>query len=512
MKREILISATPLETRVAIVEDDRLVEVMVDRPDAERMVGDVYLGRVEAVLPGIQAAFVDLGTEKAAFLHVSDLLRENGGGDDDDDDEEADDGRGRRGTETPIQDVVRKGENMMVQVTKEPISTKGPRVTAQVSLPGRFVVYMPFSRHIGVSRKIDDREERARLRALARDVVPKDAGGVIIRTVGEELTRETFQREFKTLQSTWNKIQKRSRGAKPPALIHQEAKLTSGIIRDVFSDKVDSLIIDSRDVFTEVKQYLEGMDPSLLDRVHFYEEPTPLFDKYGIEEAIREAFQRRVELPSGGYIIIEPTEALVSIDVNTGRNTGRRDPDKTILKTNMEAAREIARQLRLRDVGGIVVCDFIDMETRADQDRVIQELRTHLNRDRARTKAFQISELGLVEMTRQRVRPSLYQSLTEPCIHCGGSGRVFRPPTVVRRVERAIRRASVVGSEKQITIRVHPEVALHILEDEPQFLRRLEGAYRLQLDLRDDPLMRQDEFRLLSGPAKVDVSQKYALE
>jgi ribonuclease G len=510
MKREILISATPLETRVAILEDDQLVEVMVDRPDAERMVGDVYLGRVEAVLPGIQAAFVDVGSEKAAFLHVSDVLRD-GEEDDDDDDEPDNGGRGRRG-DVAIQDVVQKGEALMVQVTKEPISTKGPRVTAQVSLPGRFVVYMPFSKHIGVSRKIEDREERQRLRALARDIVPKDAGGVIIRTVGEELTKETFQREFKTLHTTWKKIQKRSRGARPPALIHQEAKLTSGIIRDVFSEKVDALIIDSREVHKEVRQYLEGIDPSLLDRVHLYEDALPLFDRYGVEEAIREAFQRRVDLPSGGHIIIEPTEALVSIDVNTGRSTGRRDPEKTILKTNLEAAREIARQLRLRDVGGIIVVDFIDMESRGDQDRVLQELRTYLNRDRARTKAFQISELGLVEMTRQRVRPSLYQSLTEPCIHCGGSGRVFRPPTVVRRIERAIRRAAVEAADKRITIRVHPQVALHILEEEPNLLKRLESTYQLNLDLRDDPLMRQDEFRFLSGPAQTDVTQKYALE
>ncbi len=511
MKREILISATPLETRVAILEDDRLVEVMVDRPDAERMVGDVYLGRVEAVLPGIQAAFVDVGSEKAAFLHVSDVLRENGDGDDDDDEEE-ENGRRGRGPEVPIQDVVHKGENLMVQVTKEPISTKGPRVTAQVSLPGRFVVYMPFSNHIGVSRKIDDREERARLRSLARDVVPKDAGGVIIRTVGEELTRETFQREFKTLHTTWKKIQKRSKGVKAPALIHQEAKLTSGIIRDVFSEKVDALIIDSREVYREVEQYLQGVDPSLLDRVHLYEDATPIFDKYGVEEAIREAFQRRVELPSGGYLIIEPTEALVSIDVNTGRNTGKRDPDKTILKTNMEAAKEVARQLRLRDIGGIIVVDFIDMDARGDQDRVMQELRTHLNRDRARTKAYAISDLGLVEMTRQRVRPSLYSTLTEPCIHCGGAGRVFRPPTVVRRIERAIRRAAVGNAERTLIVRVHPEVALHILEQESNFLRRLEGSYKLDLDLRDDPLMRQDEFRLLSGPSQVDVTQKYSVE
>jgi len=494
---------------VAILEDGSLVEVMVDRPDAQRMVGDIYLGQVEAVLPGIQAAFVDIGAEKAAFLHVSDIARD-AAAEEDEAAEESDSEKGGR-RYPPIQELVQKGDRLLVQVTKEPIGTKGPRVTTQISLPGRFLVYMPGSRHIGVSRKIEEREERARLRALAREILPENAGGLIVRTVGEELTREVFEREFQTLYNTWKKIQRRARGLKPPALVHREAKLTSGIIRDVFTEKVDALIIDSKEVYNEVRQYLKGVDPDLLDRVHLYTETTPLFDKYGVEEAIREAFQRRVDLPSGGYIIIETTEALVSIDVNTGRYTGKKDPEKTILKTNLDAAREIARQLRLRDVGGIIVCDFIDMESKANQERVLQELRTHLNRDRARTRAFQVSELGLVEMTRQRVRPSLFHTLTETCAHCGGTGRVFTPETVARRIERAVRRVAANGVEKRLTIRVHPQVALHILEQEPDLLRRLERDFGVQLDLRDDPLIRQDEFRLLSGPAETDVTLRYAL-
>src|SRR2546430_1461365 len=271
MKREILISAAPQETRVAILEDDVLVEVMVDRPDNERLVGDVYLGRNQAVLPGIQAASVDIGTDKAAFLHVSDVAKDPADDDDDsdDDDDTKDKDKDRNlGRYPPIQELIQKGERIMVQASKEPIGTKGPRVTSHISLPGRFLVYMPGSRHIGVSRKIDDREERSRLRAIAREVVPEGAGGVIIRTVGEELTREKFEREFNTLHGTWKKIQKRAKGARPPSLIHREAKLTSGIIRDVFTEKVDALIIDSREVFNEVKQYLSGVGPELLERVH----------------------------------------------------------------------------------------------------------------------------------------------------------------------------------------------------------------------------------------------------
>jgi ribonuclease G len=510
MKREIVISATPQETRVAILEDDILVELMVDRPDSERIVGDVYLGQVQAVLPGIQAAFIDIGLDKAAFLHASDVTAENGAEDENGDDDDDDDERERRNTK-PIQDLIEKGARRLVQVSKEPISTKGARVTMNISLPGRFLVYMPGSRHVGVSRKIAERDERSRLRKMAKEVVGEGEGGVIIRTVGEELTREKFEREFKTLHGTWQKIQKKSKSARPPSLIHREAKLTSGIIRDVFTDKVDKLIIDNKQVYDEVRLYLKNIDPDLMERVLLYTEPVPLFDVYAIEDAIREAFQRRVDLPSGGYIIIEPTEALVSIDVNTGRYTGKKDPEKTILKTNMDAAKEIARQLRLRDIGGIIVCDFIDMETRANQERVLQELRMHLSRDRARTRAYPVSDLGLVELTRQRVRPSLYQSMTEACAACGGTGRVFRPETVIRRIERAVRRAAVQQKEKEVTVRVHPHVALFIFEEEPEFLRRIEQLFKIEVDLRDDPLMRQDEFRLLAGPSDADVTGKYAL-
>jgi ribonuclease G len=513
MKREIVMSTTAEETRVAILEDEVLVELMVERPDSTRIVGDIYLGKVEAVLPGIQAAFVDIGTEKAAFLHVSDVASEDDSGAAEEEPGEDDENGSKRRTRRypPIQELVQKGQDLLVQVTKEPISTKGPRVTAHISLPGRFLVYMPDSDHVGVSRKIEDREERSRLRALAREILPEGAGGIIVRTVGEELTRETFERELKSLLQTWKQIQRKASRVRAPAVVHREAKLTKGIIRDLFSVKVDSLIIDSKEVYDEVRQYLDFIDPSLIERVHLKEGALPLFDAYEIESEIQEAFQRRVMLPSGGYIIIEPTEALVSIDVNTGRYTGKKDPEKTILRTNMDAAKEIARQLRLRDVGGIIVCDFIDMESKQNREKVLQELRTHLSRDRARTKAFQVSELGLIEMTRQRVRPSLYQSQTESCPTCGGTGRIFMPETVVRRIERAIRRLAVEGRERLLTIRVHPEVALYVIEDEPGLLRRLEKDAKLQITLRDDPLMQQDQFRLLAGPGHQDVTQKYAL-
>ena len=537
MKREILINGTPRETRVAILEDDTLVELLVDRPDARRTVGDIYLGKVEAVLPGIQAAFVDIGAEKSAFLHASDLVEPDDEDDLDDDEDERDEGdegdesaeaegaevkgaearpKGngarefRRGQKLPpIQDLVKRGETMLVQVSKEPIGTKGPRVTRQISIAGRFLVYMPYASRVGVSRKIESREERARLRQMVNAILPKESGGVIVRTVGEEVTEETFKRELDSLLRMWKKIVKKQTFVRAPALVQRETSLTRGIIRDLFSAKVDHLAVDSKELHNEIMAYLDQVGPELKERVELYEASVPLFDKHEIESEIRDLFKRRVDLPTGGYLIIEHTEALVSVDVNTGRYTGRKDPEKTILKTNTEAAREVARQLRLRDIGGIIVVDFIDMESRGNRDRVLQELRQHLSRDRARTRAFAVSELGLVEMTRQRVRPSLLQSQTMACPTCTGTGRVFQPETVVRRLERSLKRAAVDNKDRRMTVRLHPEVALYLLEEEPQFLRTLSKQTSIDLEVRDDPMMKLDELKLMSQPAGRDVTENY---
>jgi len=566
LKREILINGSQRETRVAILEDDRLVELLVDRPDHRRTVGDIYLGRVEAVLPGIQAAFVDIGLEKSAFLHASDLLEPDE--DEEPEEEEAspdeDEGsteqpevvteapaegapperkggwrsrdrrRGRRGngaaaSEKPsaevrqreisprhavpnIQDILKKGQSLPVQVTKEPIGSKGCRVTAQISLPGRFLVYMPYASKVGVSRKIESREQRGKLREMVTKLLPKDSGGVIVRTVAEGVTEDHFRREIDSLLALWKKInRKKSFVRRAPALLQRETSLTRGIIRDLFSAKVDALHVDMKELYNEIEQYLQQIDPDLMSRVHLYTEPTPLFDKFDIESEIRDLFKPRVELPTGGSLIIQPTEALISIDVNTGRYTGKKDPEKTILRTNIEAAREIARQIRLRDIGGIIVCDFIDMETRSNREKVLQELRTHLGRDRARTKALAVSELGLVEMTRQRVRPSLWHSMTTDCPTCAASGRVFTPEVVTRRLERALKRAGHEHRERQLTVRLHPEVALYLLEEEPRLLHTLTKLTGVDIELRDDPMMRLDEFRLMSRPAGRDVTELYAV-
>jgi ribonuclease G len=552
VKREILISGTQRETRVAILEDDRLVELLVDRPDHKRIIGDIYLGRVEAVLPGIQAAFVDIGLEKSAFLHASDLLEPE----DDDEAEEVADapesvdadhlevpdtespnagpevesaatatvaaprrrgegGRrevGARRAVPDISELLKKGQTLPVQVIKEPISTKGSRVTAQISLAGRFLVYMPYASRVGVSRKIESREQRARLKEMVSRHLPPEAGGMIVRTVAEGVTEDHFRREIESLLALWQKVKRKQHYVKKaPALLHREASLTRALVRDVFSAKVDALWVDSKELMGDIGQYLEQVDPELISRVHFYEDAVPLFDHFKIEQEIRDLFKQRVDLPTGGYVIIQPTEALVSVDVNTGRYTGKKDPEKTILRTNIEAAREIARQIRLRDVGGIIVVDFIDMESRTNRERVLQELRTHLGRDRARTRAFAVSELGLVEMTRQRVRASLWASMTRDCPTCNGTGRVFAPEVVARRIERALRRAGVERKERKLAIRIHPEVAIYLLEEEPRLIQTLGRQGSLDLEIRDDPMLRLDEFRLMSRPAGRDVTELYAV-
>ncbi len=510
MKRESLVNVTPKETRVAILEDDQLVELMVDREEEERHVGDVYKGLVTAVLPGMQSAFVDIGMEKSGFLHVSDLAGAELLDDDDEGDNRGDGrgggrrrrGRGRRGSNgIAIQDHLKRGQEVIVQVTKEAISTKGPRLTGQISLPGRFLVFMPGVDHVGVSRKIEERSERVRLRKILQDVKPSE-GGVIVRTAAEELDRDEFEREVKSLVETWRKVVNKSGKSKAPALLHQEAELTSGLIRDIFSDKVDRLVVDDRQLYAQVRRYLKRMSPELLERVQLYRDRIPLFEALGIEPEIEAAFHRTVPLKSGGSIVIEPTEALVSIDVNTGRYTGKKDPEATIFRTNLDAAREIARQLRLRDIGGIVVIDFIDMEVPANRRKVLQELKTWLGRDRAKTKAFEVSDLGLIEMTRQRRRPSLYQSATERCEECAGSGRLLQFNSLSRKIERHLRRAALDGKNKKIRVRAHPAAALYLLEHEKDTLDRLGREHGLEVEVGDDPLLHRDDFELISLPSQ----------
>ncbi|RKZ15455.1 Rne/Rng family ribonuclease, partial [bacterium] len=424
MKKEIIINSTPHEIRIAMLEDSEVVEILVEGADAKRIVGNVYKGKVTSVKPGLQAAFVDIGMERAGFLHASDL--------DHDDTEEDDDsgrggGRGRgRGRYRHVPDigtVLKVGDPILVQVTKEPISTKGPRLTADISLPGRYLVMMPKGRHVGVSRKIDDRRERVRLKQLLQKYRP-DEGAFIIRTAATSVSDDAVKHDVDYLSDLFGKIHRANAEAVAPALVHEDVGTVVGLIRDIFKEDTNRLVIDDRDDYSRLMAYVRTFAPELKDRIQLYKGDLPIFDEFEIEPEIKKTLDKRVWMKKGGYLIIEPTEALVSIDVNTGRFTGRRNQEETILQTNMLAAKEVARQLRIRDMGGIIVIDFIDMESESNKKRVFNELRQHLKRDRARHKVFQVSGLGLVEMSRQRVRPSLLSQLSDDCPFCTGTGKI----------------------------------------------------------------------------------------
>ncbi|HLQ66074.1 MAG TPA: Rne/Rng family ribonuclease [Candidatus Limnocylindrales bacterium] len=518
MRREIIINASKSETRIALLEDKQLVEVMVERPEAVRRVGDIYKGRVNAVLPGMQAAFVDLGLEKSAFLHASDLTPDTELDDLFEEEEDGDEprgggggrgGRGRRDEPVPrIEEALKKGQDLLVQITKEPIGTKGPRVTTQVSLPGRFLVLMPGHEHIGVSRKIEDRAERARLKSLIREIRPHDAG-VIVRTVGAEQGKKEFQSDIKYLEQLWSKIEKQSQRVRAPALLHQEMEFTTGLIRDIFTEDVDQLVIDSAEEHKDILKYLATYAPELRPRVKLYKGEAPIFDHFEIESEIEKAMERKVWLKKGGYITIDQTEALVAIDVNTGRFTGKKSQEETILKTNLEAATEIARQLRLRDLGGIIVLDFIDMEVEANRKAVSELLRQHLKRDRSRTKSFAVSELGLIEMTRQRQRPSLANYFNADCPECEGTGKVLSLQSAALKIERMLRRVGQRSKEKQLILRVHPDVAVHLVEQNHDRLERVEKQYRYRVEIRDDPSLRRNEIRLFRGRTYEEITKQY---
>lgn len=505
MKKEIIIDSSPHEIRIAILEDEELVELLIERADSRRIVGNVYKGVVTSVKPGLQAAFIDIGLEKAGFLHASDLVHE----DPDDEDLDAPGPGGRRGDrrDRHVPDIARSlkvGEELLVQVTKEQIGSKGPRLTADLSLPGRFLVLMPKGRHIGVSRKIEDRRERVRLKQILQQVRADD-GAYIIRTAAEGVSEDQFRNDVKYLSSLWQQIQAKAGQGAAPCLVHEDVGMVVGLLRDIFSEDVDRLVIDDREDYERLVKYVQTFAPELKGRIKLYQGALPIFDHYEIEPEIRKSLERRVWMKKGGYIVIEQTEALVSIDVNTGRFTGKRNQEDTIFQTNMIAAREVARQLRLRDVGGIIVIDFIDMENESNKKRVLAELRSHLKRDRARTKTFAVSSLGLVEMSRQRVRPSLLAFLSDPCPYCTGTGKVLSLETLSNRLERMIQRTVSLMREKRLQLQANPTLALYILEERAEQFRELCRANDIEIDVLDDPSLHREEYRLLSLTSERDL-------
>ncbi|MFQ5694340.1 MAG: ribonuclease E/G, partial [Nitrospinota bacterium] len=451
---------------------------------------------------GMQAAFVDIGLEKAGFLYVSDV--DEGRSDLDTFLEQSEDieieyerrERSRRAPTKPIEDLLRSGQEIMVQVTKEPIGTKGCRLTSYISLPGRYLVYMPTGDQIGVSRRIGDEAERKRLKKLVRRL-RGNGGGYIVRTVSEGVSEAEFKSDIHFLTTLWERTRKAGEGASPPALIHDELNLVLRMIRDLFTEDIERMVIDDPDVHQETLEFVQNFYPHLAPRITLHEGRELIFDAYGVELEIERALGRRVWLKSGGYIVIDQTEALVSIDVNTGRFVGKRDPEETILKTNLEAVREIVYQIRLRNIGGIIVLDFIDMEREENKEKVFDALAQELKADRSRTKILKISEMGLVEMTRKRVRESLSRTLCQPCPYCDGRGIIKSTNTVCYEVLREIQRVHAHDPKAtKLKVNAHPSVADLLSEDESAHMERLENELNIKVVVKADKDLHQEGFEV----------------
>jgi len=510
--KQILINVAPWETRVALLEDTTLVELHIERRGDGGIAGNIYKGKVLRVLPGMQAAFIDIGLPKAAFLHASDV------GGPALPPEVAREGDAAELVEAPalppprdtrpIEERLHKGEEVLVQVAKEPIGTKGARVTAHLSLPGRYLVFMPGTQHIGISRRIEDPAERDRLRAIVEAERPEE-GGLIVRTACEGVTKREIHDDVRFLTRLWARLEKQADAASAPALVHSDLDLVLRTVRDLFTSDVDRLAIDSPEDHARVVEFVTAFMPRLASRVHLYEGLTPIFDQHGVETKINRALERRVWLKSGGYLIFDQTESLTTVDVNTGRYVGKTDQEETILKTNLEAAKQVVQQLRLRNIGGIIVIDFIDMEKAANRKKVFDALQEAVRKDKARANVLRISELGLVQMTRKRTRESLEQLVLAPCPHCGGAGRVRSLETLaydaLRRVQRE---AAGAKNSTRIALRVHPEVAAFLTEQERRSVEALERLVGRAVAVEAAPELKREQVevgldprpRLGSGP------------
>ncbi len=499
---EIAISVAREETRVAVLENRVVTELYVDRPRKKDFVGDIYKGKVIKVLPGMQAAFVDIGLDRAAFMHVSDLSVGTEPGDtlvDNDDDERSSDmPRPRRQTARPIESLLTEGQELLVQISKGPIGTKGPRITTYVSLPGRFLVLMPNVDHIGVSRRITHEEERHRLKDLMRRIRQPEYG-YIVRTVCEGVPEEDLLSDVKFLSALWEDTLKASNKHPAPALLHTDLSLPLRVVRDLFTKKVDRLLIDAKAGYDEVKEFVKRYLPEQASRVHFYDKKQEgLFDHLGIELEITRALSRKVWLKSGGHIVIDHTEAMTVVDVNTGRFVGKRDQEETILKNNLEAAKEIGYQIKLRGIGGIIIIDYIDMERERNREKVYQATLDALAGDKAQTRISRISDLGLIEISRERVREDLLRTLSEICGDCEGRGYTKSTMTIAYEIFRDIRRLSTGRSQHQrIVVGANPKVIDLLFDSEHASIEQLEQEIQHDILFKADPLLHLEQYDIV---------------
>ena len=556
MTKEMIISSTVHETRVAILEDDQVVEVFIEREQSRGVVGNVYKGRVSKVLPGMQSAFVDLGLERDAFLYVSDVISPTEEALEDDEDEvvpaalvddtgaldlpvadsstdgpdepvavgaaalAGDEGaahaeaaarggrpdrrqRERTAPTARIEDLLKEGQEVVVQVVKEPLGTKGARITSHISLPGRFLVYMPTVDHIGISRKIEARDERRRLRSIVQKFREESGlpGGVIIRTAAASRTEEDIVADLSYFQQVWSDVQRKRESERTPAVLFREESLVTKLLRDLLTDQFQSIRIDDPPEYRRVTAFVQRVMPTMVGRVKQYSKDYPIFDEYGVQSEIDKALRSKVWLKSGGYIVINQTEALVAIDVNTGRYVGKKSSGRledTIVKTNLEAAKEIVRQVRLRDLGGIIVLDFIDMEEKKNRQKVAQVIEQELRRDRAPSKAVQVSDFGLIIITRKRVKSSLERQLTEPCPYCTGTGSIKASATICYDILTEVKKVRNELDGYSLVLRVNPEIARALKDESRSVLKELEASVGRSVTVRADDQLHHEQFDLMA--------------
>lgn len=497
---EIVINATPQETRIALIENGDVVELFFERKKERGILGNIYKGRVARVLPGMESAFVDIGMEKAAFLYVSEVYHPSDEYQElflEETDEFFEDARrnGRRESRH-IGDLLTEGQEILVQVSKEPIGSKGCSVTSLISLPGRYLVLMPYADHVGVSRRIEDGTERERLREIAREIRPSHVG-LIVRTAAEGVAPADISADMNYLLKVWQAILKTKNGTSAPYLVHEEPDICVRAVRDLFSGDVRRIIVDNEDTYRKITDFLDLYLPDPSCRIDLYQGLQPIFDYYNIELEIRRAMDKKVWLKSGGYIVIEQTEALVAIDVNTGRFVGKRNLEETILQTNLEAAREIVYQLRLRNIGGIIIIDFIDMEKAENREKVFNALKEHLKKDKAKTNVLKISELGLVEMTRKRTRESLCKTISEECPYCEGTGRVRSRYSICYDILRELKRLRNQSNGNKILIHVHKDVADILLNEEAQMVDLLQEEIGHEITIRSTDDLHIEQYEII---------------
>ncbi len=531
MVRRILISSTPTQLRIAITEDGRLAELFTESPDVASHVGNIYLGKVSKVIQGMNAAFVDIGLEQDAFLHFSDVdstMEDVASDDDEDDDRPVTDAvesvdvalrtskiSGKRRMPTfhtqrsgNIKINLQAKQSVIVQVTREAYHAKGVRVTTKVGLAGRNVVLLPFDEAVGVSRKVQSVRERKRLRTLAKSILPPDMG-CIIRTAAAGLSDEEVKMDFQDLLDRWLEMEKEVKTAKGPMLLHKEAGIAHSVIRDLFKDDVTQVVVDDRKLYREIKNYIQRTARHLDGKVELYVESRPMLDAFGVEGEVHKTHQRRVPLPSGGSIVIDQTEAMVVVDVNSGRASNERSQEGNAVKTNFEAVKEVAQQLRLRDIGGMIMIDFIDMQQEENRRRLLTEIRRELQRDRAKTVVYPLSQLGVLPMTRQRIRQNISERTSEDCPMCFGTGKVQQPSTTVDAITRWLRNYRAQTWGLRVTVAAHPYVVHYIERHKSQTLRKWLRQYFVIVNLREDDSLEAGEFRAFKGTSTDDLTRRY---